>query len=62
LSNKKQNLIKLLDSVILSRYRFQKYKNKKKKDDINIIIDFDNKKEIQNRIFTLENIVYARDL
>ncbi len=62
LSNKKQNLIKLLDSIVLSRYKFQKYKSKIKKDDINIIVDFDNKKEIQERISTLENIIYARDL
>ncbi len=56
------NFISLIDTCILSRYKFQNYKTKKEEDNINIIVDFDNKNEIKERISTLKNIIYARDL
>lgn len=61
-SNKEQNLLNLVDASLLSRYKFEKYKNEKKPDEINIIISKENKLSISNRLETIENIILARDL
>lgn len=62
LSNTDNNLIKLIDSTLLSRYKFEKYKTKKEDRVTNIIVDSDNIKLVEDRLKTIENIVLARDL
>jgi leucyl aminopeptidase len=46
----------------LSKYKFDKYKTKKDEININIIFNKDNKKLIEERLQTIENIKLARDL
>lgn len=65
LSNKDSNLLDIIDVCILSRYKFLQYKtNKKEKeeDEINIFIDKKSEKIVKDRLKTIENIVFARDL
>lgn len=62
LANNKDNLLPIVDSCLLSRYKFQKYLTEKKEDEINIICENDYKKEVENRVETLNNIILARDL
>ena len=62
LSNSNKNLIDFLDTTILSRYKFNKYKSEQKDDNINIIINKDTKNLIKNRLETISNIILARDL
>lgn len=62
LSNTKANLLTIVDSCLLSRYKFQKYLSEKKEDDINIFCDKVFSKKVQDRIETLENVLVARDL
>jgi len=61
-SNNDKNLLNIVDTCILSRYKFQKYKTKKKEDKINIFVDKGNKKIVEERLKTLDNIILARDL
>jgi hypothetical protein len=51
-----------LDSTLLSRYKFDKYKSEKNPDKINIIINNETEKLVKNRLETLKNIMFARDL
>ncbi len=62
ISNNNENILKILDSSVLSRYKFQKYLSEKKEDEINILCDIDFKKTLSTRLETLENITLARDL
>ena len=62
LSNNDNNLLDLIDTTILSRYKFNKYKSEYKKDNINILINNKTKKLVKNRLETLDNIIFARDL
>ncbi len=62
LSNKDENLSNLVDASILSRYKFQDYKTEKKEDELNIIVNKNTKKIIEDRLLTLENIILARNL
>jgi len=62
LSNNDKNILTLLDSCLLSRYKFQNYKTEKKKDEIFIITDDLNKKKIETRVETIKNIILSRDL
>ena len=62
LSNTKNNLIKLIDTALLSRYKFEKYKTKKEEKVTNIIITIEDKKIIEDRVKTIKNIILARDL
>lgn len=62
LSNNDDNLFDLVNTCILSRYKFEKYKTEKKEDLINIICNKDNKDKLKNRLETIENIILARDL
>ena len=62
LSNNNKNLINFIDTTILSRYRFNKYKSEKKEDIINIIINKENKELVKKRLETIDNIILARDL
>jgi len=62
LSNKEQNLLSLMDSSLLSRYKFQKYKTEKIKNKINLIVDEKTKKIAKNRLETIKNIILSRDL
>ena len=61
-SNNNKNILKLLDSTLLSRYKFDKYKSEKIKDEINIVINKDTEQLVKNRLETLKNIIFARDL
>ncbi len=62
LSNNEKNIETIMDTALLSRYSFENYKTKKKKQEINILINNENKKLVKNRLETLENIILARDL
>ena len=62
LSNEEDNLLKIVDTCLLSRHKMQTYKTEKKQDNINIIIDKDNKKIVESRLETINNIILARDL
>ncbi len=62
LSNNDNNLLDFVNTAILSRYKFNKYKTEKTEDNINIIINDNNKELIKNRLDTLNNIIFARDL
>ncbi|MBT6779233.1 hypothetical protein HOA93_05830 [bacterium] len=55
-------MLDLIDTTILSRYKFNKYKSEYKKDNINILINNKTKKLVKNRLETLDNIIFARDL
>lgn len=61
-ANNKENLLPLVDSCLLSRYKFQNYLSEKKEDIINIICDDKYKKKVEERLETLNNIIIARDL
>ena len=62
LSNNNKNLTEFIDTTLLSRYKFNKYKSEKKEDNINIIINKDTKELVKNRLETISNIILARDL
>ena len=62
LSNHAQNINILLNNCLLGRYKFQKYKSDKKEDTLYFILDKEEKKQAQNRLSTIENILLARDL
>jgi len=62
IANNDINLITLIDTCLLSRYKFEDYKTKKSKQKINIKIDINNKALVQDRLSTLENIILSRDL
>jgi hypothetical protein len=62
LSNNNNNILDIIDTSILSRYKFNNYKTEKKEDEINIVINSDNKQLVKNRLETLDNIILARDL
>jgi leucyl aminopeptidase len=62
MANKKENILSLVDSCLLSRYKFQKYLSIKKEDEINIICEKSYKKQVEERIETLNNIILVRDL
>jgi len=64
-SQSNDNLLKMLDMSILSRYKYTEYKTnkkEKKKDKIKILLNDDNENILLDRIYTLENIILARDL
>lgn len=61
--NEEKNIQTLLDISILWRYKFQKYLSEKKEDKIYMLLeDEKQKKKIQERYKTLENILFTRDL
>lgn len=62
LANNDNNLFFLLDTCLLSKYKFNKYKTKKEELDINIIINKENFNLIEERLETIENIKLVRDL
>ena len=63
LSNNDNNMLDLINSWILSKYKFEKYKTKDiKKIEINILIDKKDNKQIEERLDTINNICLARDL
>ncbi|MFK7780262.1 MAG: leucyl aminopeptidase family protein [Candidatus Gracilibacteria bacterium] len=62
LSNTDKNIKEIIDTTILSRYKFNKYKSEFKQDNINIVINNNTKKLVKNRLKTLDNIILARDL
>jgi len=62
LSNNDKNIKDFLDTTILSRYKFNKYKSEFKEDNINIIINNNTKKLVKSRLETLDNIIFSRDL
>lgn len=57
-----KNLSFLLDSTLLSRYKFDKYKTEKINDEINIIVNDNIIDNINERLEVIENIILARDL
>ena len=62
-SNNDKNLLDLVNSCILSRYKFTKYKTvDDKKDKINVLVDKENEKIVEERLETIENIILARNL
>lgn len=63
LSNNESNVIPYVESFLLSRYKFQKYITEKQEDNISIILDNQAKEvELLNRIETIKNILWSRDL
>ena len=62
LSNNTQNINILLNNCLLSRYKYTEYKSEYKKDNLYMIINLEDKKNIQERLFTIENIILARNL
>lgn len=62
LSNTNENLLPIVDTCLLWRYKFQKYLTEKKEDNVNIIVNDINKKLVEDRLETIENIVLSRDL
>lgn len=62
LSNNNVNLLPMVDSCFLSRYKFQKYLSEKKEDEINIYCENDYRQKLESRIETIDNIILARDL
>ena len=62
LSNESNNLKTLLETSILARYKFQKYKSEKKKFTSSVIVDKKDKEEIEEKLSTLENVLLAREL
>ena len=62
LANNEKNIDDLISTALLSRYKFNKYKTDFKEDKINIIINNDIEKLVKNRLETIENIIFARDL
>lgn len=62
LTNKTENLELLMNTSILSRYKFEEYKSKKQKDKYNFFIDKSEEQIFDNRKKTIENIIFARDL
>ena len=55
-------IIDLLNTSILARYKFQKYKTEKKEDEIFVLVNKNTKNKVSDRLETLENIVLARNL
>jgi leucyl aminopeptidase len=62
LTNTNNNLIDLIDTALLSRYKYEKYKTKKEEKITNIIITLDEKNIVEERLKTINNIILARDL
>lgn len=62
LSNNDNNIDDLISTTLLSRYKFNKYKSETTDDIINIVINKDIEKLVKNRLETIENIIFARDL
>jgi len=62
LSNTDKNIKELIDTTILSRYKFNKYKSEFKEEKINILINNNTQKLVKNRLKTLDNIILARNL
>ena len=62
LTNSEENVISLLNSVLLWRYKYDEFKSKREKDEIYFISDKKTDKLIKNRLKTIENIILARDL
>ncbi len=65
-SKNSDTLLQSLNMSVLARYKYTEFKTKKeekKQDNIIVLVDNDNiKKLIKDRIKTLDNIVFARDL
>ncbi len=62
LTNSDENISNLLNNCLLSRYKYQEYKEKKEKDEIYFIVSSENKHIFKERIKTIKNIILARDL
>ncbi len=62
ISNNVDNLLPIVDTCLLSRYKFQKYLSEKKEDNINIYVTDDSRQKVKDRIDTIDNIILARDL
>lgn len=60
--NNSQNVELLLNFCLLWRYKFEKYKKDKKEDEIYFFVDKDSESIFKDRLFTIKNIVLARDL
>jgi len=52
----------LLNNSLLSRYKYQEYKSEKTNDEIFFIIDDKNKEIFKQRLKTIKNIIFTRDL
>lgn len=59
---KDDNLKDIIDTCILSRYTYEKYKKEQKKDSIYILASSKNTQNIEDILVTIENVVLARDL
>ncbi len=63
LPNDEKNMKNLLDISILGRYKFQKYLTEKKEDTVSILVETaEQKKKLEERYTTLENIIATRNL
>lgn len=62
LSNSKENNLRLLESSLLTRYKFQDYKSEKKEDKIYFLSNKKEQKELEERKKTIDIIIDARDM
>lgn len=62
IANNNDNLLQIVDTCLLSRYKYQKYLSEKKEDNINILTDDNSRQKVKDRIDTIDNIILARDL
>ena len=62
LTNNSQNVETLLNHSILWRYKFEEYKKTKSQDKIFFLVDKQTEKIFDDRLWTIENIIFARNL
>lgn len=62
LSNNEQNSIKLLNSSLLGRYKYTEFKTDKKEEKIYFLTNKKTKELLKERLKTIENILFARNL
>ncbi|ATU05550.1 hypothetical protein BKN14_03830 [Candidatus Gracilibacteria bacterium HOT-871] len=62
LTNNSQNVETLLNHSILGRYKFEEYKKTKSQDKIFFLVDKQTEKIFDDRLGTIENIIFARNL
>lgn len=62
LSNNNENIEDLLNNSLLSRYKYREFLSEKKEDKIYLLVDNKWKEIAEERLKTIKNIVFARDL
>ena len=62
IANTKLNTEILVETYLLSSYKFQKYKSEKKENKTYMITSKNDKKDLEKKLKTIENVFLARDL